>query len=354
MRKKILFSICICICFSLYGQQAGKDESKLLGKWIYEGFTFSGTFYPSNDWKKNYFFFHEDYSFENENSYILNQQTIRDIKKGRWKLSGNNDYISIYSDEERYISNQKVVVYDRDFPLHFFNNNYVEVLVTEDGIEKVKRYRKEGVTISFEGNYLQHQEDLKKPRENYSDQYFVINHLQKGKNNQKEFGLSRFDIRITERYPYPSLQKRLTDFSGTILNFDAGSITFSIERELVKENYTNGNKKRSFQYYKEQEIKKIPVESIQSFYNTPTLNAYRITAGTTILSAVTTFIIAPIVSYQFKSGQFNKKTYFSVAGAGLAGMAVSIPVTILLRKNALNFKSSTPDNRSISLKKQLI
>ena len=42
---------------------------------------------------------------------------------------------------------------------------------------------------------------------------------------------------------------------------------------------------------------------------------------TTILSALTTAVIAPLVSINYKNGGFNKNRYYTVAGCGLIGLS---------------------------------
>ncbi|RLD57557.1 MAG: hypothetical protein DRI97_05080 [Bacteroidetes bacterium] len=52
-----------------------------------------------------------------------------------------------------------------------------------------------------------------------------------------------------------------------------------------------------------------------------------------IISALTTFVVAPLVSINYKDGTFNSNTYKNWALAGTAGMAISIPITIFSSKS---------------------
>jgi len=52
-----------------------------------------------------------------------------------------------------------------------------------------------------------------------------------------------------------------------------------------------------------------------------------------ICSALTTFVVAPLVSINYKDGTFNSNTYKNWALAGTAGMAISIPIAIFSSSN---------------------
>ena len=52
-----------------------------------------------------------------------------------------------------------------------------------------------------------------------------------------------------------------------------------------------------------------------------------------ICSALTTFVVAPLVSINYKDGTFNSNTYKNWALAGTAGMAISIPIVIFSSKS---------------------
>lgn len=52
-----------------------------------------------------------------------------------------------------------------------------------------------------------------------------------------------------------------------------------------------------------------------------------------ICSALTTFVVAPLVSINYKDGTFNSNTYKNWALAGTAGMAISIPIAIFSSKS---------------------
>jgi hypothetical protein len=67
-----------------------------------------------------------------------------------------------------------------------------------------------------------------------------------------------------------------------------------------------------------------------------------------ICSALTTFVVAPLVSINYKDGTFNSNTYRNWALAGTAGMAISFPIVIFSSKTKRypmkqNWKGYTKD-----------
>ena len=50
-----------------------------------------------------------------------------------------------------------------------------------------------------------------------------------------------------------------------------------------------------------------------------------------IASGITALVVAPLVSINYDTGDFNKDRYYKVAGFGLGGLAVTIPLVIALQ-----------------------
>jgi hypothetical protein len=62
------------------------------------------------------------------------------------------------------------------------------------------------------------------------------------------------------------------------------------------------------------------------------------------LSAITTLVIAPLVSMNYKTGKINSATYLTVAGIGLAGWTVNIPLMTIFRSKVYNLSYNSPDS----------
>jgi hypothetical protein len=66
-------------------------------------------------------------------------------------------------------------------------------------------------------------------------------------------------------------------------------------------------------------------------------------SGTAItLSALTTLLVAPLSSINYKTGSFNNTRFRTLAGIGLAGITVGIPLSILSRTKTYQL-ASAPD-----------
>lgn len=119
----------------------------------------------------------------------------------------------------------------------------------------------------------------------------------------------------------------LHDIEDSLLIIRA--ISEKIEFELANKMSVEVNKDY-FKIETDNKLKKINIKDINYIeYISPgktTVNGL----GTTLmsLSAVTMFVVAPLASINFKNKAINPKKYFNVAGAGLIGFTVSIPIII--------------------------
>ncbi len=65
-----------------------------------------------------------------------------------------------------------------------------------------------------------------------------------------------------------------------------------------------------------------------------------------IIGSLTTLIVAPLISINYKDGSFNSKRYFSTAAIGLGFVSIGIPITIISRKKTYYFKNRINKNRT--------
>lgn len=105
--------------------------------------------------------------------------------------------------------------------------------------------------------------------------------------------------------------------------------TYSEKTNFIPEPGINTNTETSISY-SGQVIprKEIPVDSIQSLdYLSPSsgqLNSFSVVLIS--LSSVELLIAAPLASIQYGKGGFNSKRYFRMAGIGLVGLGIGIPL----------------------------
>lgn len=141
-------------------------------------------------------------------------------------------------------------------------------------------------------------------------------------------------------------------YNGRILHIDSTNILF----ELYSEDITSINKfgvyTSTYKYYNyylsdnyDDSIHTVnlnPKQLTNIYYTSASRNTFRsIGYGITIASAITTFIVAPLASINFNNGNFNKNRFYSIAGSGLIGLSVGIPLIILGRERYYNL--TTPN-----------
>ena len=112
----------------------------------------------------------------------------------------------------------------------------------------------------------------------------------------------------------------LNRLDGKNLSFDYGSeqIDYSVESKKYTDNINYSGDKNiviNLDNLKE-------VEYLKSAKNT----LFGIGYFTMSLSFLTSAVIAPLVSINYKNGDFNKDRYYKVAGSGLICMGASIPL----------------------------
>ena len=122
------------------------------------------------------------------------------------------------------------------------------------------------------------------------------------------------------------LQGKIERVSDTTLSFQ----TWSENTYLT---YYSGIETDSYTQYTSDYIKEIRINQIECLqYNSPVRESFHgIGNLTASLGTIAAVLVAPLVSINFKNGDFNKNRYYTVAGCGLIGLAVSIPIIALTK-----------------------
>jgi hypothetical protein len=60
--------------------------------------------------------------------------------------------------------------------------------------------------------------------------------------------------------------------------------------------------------------------------------------GSIVVGSFTTLVLAPLISIDYKNGEFNSSRYFKTAAVGLGFVTIGIPLTILTKKKTYYFK----------------
>lgn len=145
----------------------------------------------------------------------------------------------------------------------------------------------------------------------------------------------------------------IIDISGDSL--DDGSISYIGEVESLSKDklklYPESYRKEgygdvySFSYSKQfydiqgdlVEIDPMTISSI--YYQGNAANTVNVISATlTALGYTTALLVAPLVSINYKTGDFNSDRYYKVAGAGLIAVGVSLPLAILTSGRTFELK----------------
>jgi len=136
-------------------------------------------------------------------------------------------------------------------------------------------------------------------------------------------------------------QKTIT-LQGHIVNLNEKLLTCSVFTEIIYLTLKNGfvsrtdNDYTNFVYPGNEYLRNISLINLyQIDYTSPSRYFFwTFGSATTVLSVVATAIVAPLVSINYKDGGFNKDRYFAVAGSGLIGLSIGIPLTVAGKQRA--------------------
>jgi len=136
-------------------------------------------------------------------------------------------------------------------------------------------------------------------------------------------------------------QKTIT-LEGYIVNHTESSIDYKVLTESIYLKLKDGsntwleNNYKNCNYSGNDNLRNISLKNLNYIkYTGPRRKLFE-TVGTvaTALSVLTTFIIAPLISINYKNGSFNKDKYFTVSSRGLIGLYVGVPLILFSRPKA--------------------
>jgi hypothetical protein len=254
------------------------------------------------------------------------------IDAGRWQLDAPektikiNDYHSVKSYSHFIVRHD-----DRDLKiLSFHDSTLVLVFNTELG-KMYRKYKKVSALPPITDNYKSY------PR---YDIYLVNScdttrriRLRDWQNCEINLGA---DMRTYESW-YDNLQGSIDSLSNKNLYFTV--VAENIEATL-KNGYRYKNEFDYMAYYDSTKPKDslmyknmhraINLDAINYFsYQSKTRETVNLAGGALLyLSAATAILAAPLLSIDYKNGGFNSNRYFTLAGAGLGGICLSIPIML--------------------------
>lgn len=92
-------------------------------------------------------------------------------------------------------------------------------------------------------------------------------------------------------------------------------------------------------------IRTININSIYSVYYSKTKKIANVGIGLMVASGITALLVAPPVSINFRTGNFNQNTYYSVLAASGAAFAVGLPLYCIFTKTKqYRIKTYSPES----------
>lgn len=171
--------------------------------------------------------------------------------------------------------------------------------------------------------------------------YYLVNNL----DNSKSIKLkSSFILGYNNNlHPTKTVQDYST-FSSTITRHTVDSLELQIIQEIRYYNVTA--KESSTCYDNKYRVLWVNKEQIYNIkYSSPTRQTANTLSNVFIgVSAFTSLFVAPLVSINYTNGEFNNDLYYKVAGAGLVGIAIGIPTSILTKEKSYSINNTQSKN----------
>jgi len=137
---------------------------------------------------------------------------------------------------------------------------------------------------------------------------------------------------------------------GNILELKKTSLLFSYSTEhiysVAKDGYYSINKIHL--PYNDYLKKSIPLNQLNHINYTSPSRLFFTNLGYTItaMSALTTLVVAPLVSINYRNFDFNKDRYYKVASGGLIGLTLGIPLSLINSSKTYKLNYSNNEKRS--------
>ncbi len=170
----------------------------------------------------------------------------------------------------------------------------------------------------------------------HNTDFFLVNSVDTTKRVKLNYQIST-NLNYSERNSDSLIDHKTYNMQGFIVNLTNASLNYDIASESIIVKYSNGVESTinteylSTDYSGDDNLRSISLNKLNYIdYSSPKRSfCYSLAGTTTFLAVLTTFVVAPLVSINFQNGDFNKKRYYAVAGSGLIGLSVGIPMMLL-------------------------
>jgi hypothetical protein len=352
MKIKLL-NLMLGLFFFIQIEAQVPEDFKFFGKWSNQGFEFSGTFYPTNFWNSETIAFKDDYTFIKTNVRIKEHLLDTTTEYGKWNWNEETKTLRLYKDEERYYASGKIFIFEKEYHLNYLSSAYFTFSDQKFNQKVEFRFIKEGTKQTFEENitFENSKKTFKDVKiDSLASYYFLVNALTPSKRKKLYFDEFQYYINYTESNFDKGVLNQRGSFTGAIKDFTDSSIRFIYHQENINAEYENG--KTAYienNYYKEIAKdddpflrsekfaeKEILIKNISDIEISRKFNLSGISPSIVLFSTITTLFVAPLVSINYKTGNFNQSKYYTTAGIGLIGLGASIPIYFIFRDKKIN------------------
>lgn len=163
-------------------------------------------------------------------------------------------------------------------------------------------------------------------------------------------------VEYTEFHTDSSKTLKNVTLEGKLRKVTDNSLTIAIRTEKIEMDFENGksteiqnqysleNRNYRYGYDYEEELRTVSFRKITQLYSNTEKRGYEFGSALMGCSIFTALLVAPLTSINYKTGKFNQKQYYTVAGFSLVGVAVAIPIMALTQSSKyFNIKSRKPD-----------
>ncbi|MBA3665122.1 MAG: hypothetical protein H0W61_13055 [Bacteroidetes bacterium] len=144
-------------------------------------------------------------------------------------------------------------------------------------------------------------------------------------------------------------------YNGLLLCIKSDEVVMTINEEEIETTRPNGSKQTTNNSYsfpdslkkvKNGEVRTININHINSISYFKTRPISNFGGGLASFSAFGALVIAPLVSINYKTGNFKQLTYYTVLAAFASGIIVGVPLSVIFQKNKhYRIKSYTPSSK---------
>ncbi len=348
-----LFTFVLALLSFINTEAQVPEDFIFFGNWNNQGFDFSNTFYPNNFWNSEKITFNDDYTFTKINVRIKEHQLDTITHYGKWNWNEETETLRLYRDEERYYANGKIFIFEQEYKLNYLSSAYFSYFDQKFNQKVEFRFIKEGNTQSFEENiaFENSKKTFKDVKiDSLASYYFLVNTIKPLKKKKLYFDEFQYYINYAESNLDKGVLKQTGSFNGAIKDFTDTSIRFIFQQENIEIDFENGKTAYIENiYYKEDTNnedyfsrsekfaeKEILIKNISDIEISRKFNTSGISPTIALFSTIATLIVAPLVSINYKNGDFNQSRYYTTAGIGLIGIGASIPIYFIFKDKKIN------------------